>query len=34
MMGALPAQRFQPPPPHKMGELVAPQRLMGRMKRN
>ena len=34
MMGALPAQRFPPSPPHKMGELVAPQRLMGKMKRN
>ncbi len=34
MMGALPAQRFSPPPPHKMGELVAPQRLMGKMKRD
>jgi hypothetical protein len=40
MMGALPAQRFLPPPsvqshpPHKMGELVAPQRLMGKMKRD
>ena len=31
MMGALPAQRFAPPPPH-MGELVAPHRLMGKMK--
>jgi len=34
VMGALPAQRFAPPPPHKMGELVAPQRLMGKMKRD
>jgi hypothetical protein len=30
IMGALPVQRFLPPPPHKMGELVAPQRLMER----
>jgi hypothetical protein len=35
MMGALPAQRFPTtPPPHRMGELVAPQRLMGKMKRD
>ena len=35
MMGALPAQRFPAaPPPHEMGELVAPQRLLGKMKRN
>ena len=34
MMGALPAQRFAPTPPHKMGELVAPHRLMGKMKRD
>ena len=34
MVGALPAQRFPPPPPHKMGELVAPQRLLGKMKRD
>jgi hypothetical protein len=32
-VGALPAHRFLPPPPHKMGELVAPQRLLGKMKR-
>ena len=32
MMGALPAQRFPIPPPHKMGELVAPQRLLGKMR--
>jgi hypothetical protein len=42
MMGALPISRFPPTapphkptaPPHKMGELVAPQQLLGRMKRN
>ena len=34
MMGALPAHRFQPTaPPHKMGELVAPQHLLGKMRR-
>ena len=34
MMGALPVQRFAPTPPHKLGELVAPHRLMGKMKRD
>ncbi len=34
MMGAPPAQRVAPAPPHKMGELVAPHRLMGKMQRD
>jgi hypothetical protein len=39
IMGALPAQRFQTPPLHEMGEpemgkIVPPRRLMGKMKRN
>ena len=34
VMGALPAQRLPTTgPPHTMGELVAPQRLMGKMRR-
>jgi hypothetical protein len=34
MMGALPAQRFPAEPHHTKGELVAPQRLLGKVRRD